>query len=169
VVALLSLTAAGYAQGELNGGDAGAAAERKIAVQIRAAKLREAPKHFAEGVAELNFGEQLAVVSHTGGWYHARTLPALGKDAVLGYLHERAATKRRIVLSTQQVTLADLAVDEAQVYLAGKGFNEQVERSYSKDPSNPNYAALNGLPSTLTISATAARTFIKEGELVGEE
>lgn len=168
-VALLSLSGLTYAQGELDSVNPGSDSEKKIAVQVRAAKLREAPKHFAEGIADLQFGEQLAVVSHTGGWYRARTLPNGAQAPLLGFLHESAATTRRIVLSTQQVSLADLAVDEAQVYLAGKGFNEQVERSYSKDPSHPNYAALNGLQSTLKITAAETRTFVEEGQLASDE
>lgn len=168
-VALLSLSGHTYAQGQVDSVNPGGDSEKKIAVQVRAAKLREAPKHFAEGIADLQFGEQLAVVSHTAGWYRARTLSNGAQDPVLGFLHESAATTRRIVLSTQQVSLADLAVDEAQVYLAGKGFNEQVERGYSKDPTHPNYAALHGLQSTLKLTAADTRAFVEEGQLASDE
>lgn len=140
------------------------AAAESVSVQVQTAKLRSSPRHFAASTADLAFGDSLTVNSKNDDWYEV-TLP----DGRKGFVHASAVTGKRIVLSSRQVTLADVAVDEAQVYLAGKGFNGTVERVYSASERGVDYAALARMKSSRTISDESTVAFIESGKLAGSK
>ncbi len=140
------------------------AAAENVSVQVQTAKLRSSPRQFAPSTADLAFGDPLTVNSKDKDWYEV-TLP----DGRKGFVHESAVTGKRIVLSSRQVTLADVAVDEAQVYLAGKGFNGTVERTYAASERGVDYAALARMKSSRTISDESTVAFIENGTLAGSE
>jgi hypothetical protein len=140
------------------------AAAETVSVQVQVAKLRSSPRQFAPGTADLAFGDSLTVTAKNKDWYQV-TLP----DGRTGFVHESAVTGKRIVLTSRQVTLADVAVDESQVYLAGKGFNGTVERTFAASEREANYAALGRMKSSRTVSDESAVAFIESGKLAGSQ
>lgn len=140
------------------------AAAETVSVQVQAAKLRSSPRQFASSTGDLAFGDSLTVKAKNKDWYQV-TLP----DGRSGFVHESAVTGKRIVLSSRQVTLADVAVDESQVYLAGKGFNGTVEGAFASSEREANYAAVGRMKSSRTVSDESAVAFIDGGKLAGSQ
>ncbi len=132
----------------------------EVSIQLQSAKLRSAPRQFAPTTADLRFGDALSVKSQASGWFEV-TLP----DGRSGFIHQSAVTGKKIVLSERQVSLADVAVDESQVYLAGKGFNGAVEQAFETSEEQVDYQALGTMKSTLGVSEPAALAFLEEGNL----
>jgi hypothetical protein len=139
---------------------AGDVLAQNVSVQLLNAKLRSAPKHFSSSTLDLKFGDTLKVISKSNGWLNVTT-----PNGQSGYVHESAITTKQIVLTSKQVTLADVAVDESQVYLAGKGFNAGVEKSFSTQESDTNYTAIDQMSKTLQVSPEQSAKFIKDGKL----
>jgi hypothetical protein len=135
-------------------------APETIYVQIYAAKLRKSPQQWAPGVGELAFGNKLTVISHEGSWFKVLSI-----DGQEGYVHESAVTLKRVVLKSAQTSLADAAVDESQVYLAGKGFNDEVERGFRSDNAKDDYDSVDKMQAKEPPSDETMLTFLKDGNL----
>lgn len=129
-------------------------------VQISATKLRKSPQQWAAGISDLSFGDPLKLLEQQNSWLKVQT----SKDDV-GYVHESAVTEKRIVLSTVNGVLPDITVDDSEVYLAGKGFNNQIESEYKVTNKKVNFGAVDAMHSTSKISETQLEAFIRNGKL----
>ena len=129
----------------------------KISVKVKDTKLRSAPKVWASGVADLKFGDTLQVVGTDASWFKVKT--AKGQE---GFIHPAAVTDRKIVLSSSKV--ASTKVDSADVVLAGKGFNQEIERAYARDNPGNNFKKVDQV-GAVKISESEMRAFLKAGKL----
>jgi hypothetical protein len=136
------------------------ASAETLFVQVSATKLRSAPQAWASGIEDLSYGAALDVVEENSGWYKVRA-----GDAHEGYIHGSAVSKRKIVLRSEQKSVADLAVDEASVSLAGKGFGTNIEATYTKSAKDSNYEAVNRIQSAPRVPDAKIASFVKDGRL----
>ena len=127
-------------------------------LQVREAKLRSQPKHWAPGVAEAVFGEALEEIGRDGDW--VRVQSAAGAR---GFLHQSAVTPKVIVLR-EGVSGAPIQGDLSNIVLAGKGFNRDVEAKFAGDNADLDYALLDRLEAR-TVAPEDLFRFMREGGL----
>jgi hypothetical protein len=134
---------------------AGAAAAATVTVLVRETKIRRRPQFYAPAAATARLGQSFAATGPRGGWY----------KTAQGYLHESAVTAKRVSLSAGGEASGDASADE--ITLAGKGFNEQVEKSYSSKHPGADFAAVDAMQRR-SVSDGALRRFLETGGLIPE-
>ena len=133
-------------------------------IQVAKTKLRSSPQLLSPALADLKFGDELDVVSQEGSWIHVRTKVPSGQN-VDGYIHESVTTKKKIILAKDQTTIAQVAVDETNVYLAGKGFNESATQAYQSQNPAADLKKVDALQSRPKPSENSLEEFIQGGSL----
>lgn len=132
---------------------------QKLSVLVRESKLRAAPNHWSEARADLKYGDTVTVTAPGEIW-----IEVASETGVKGFVHASAVSARRVVLKAgAQPEGAE--VDSANVVLAGKGFNEDVEEMYRSETKDLNYAAVDSWEKSL-ITADALDSFMKTGGLI---
>lgn len=129
-----------------------------VSVKVKSAKVRTEPKVWATAVTPLKYGDSVQALSSADGWLKVRTTG--GKQ---GFLHESAVTTKKVVLSMRGAN-TDGATDRADVVLAGKGFNQAVERDLAAQDSSLNFKAVDEME-RLRVSDAELAAFIKAGQL----
>lgn len=133
----------------------------KLSVQVRSAKLRTEPRHWSKATMDLNYGDSVEEVEATGGWYKVRN------DAgQVGFIHESALTTRRVVLRPDASQVGQ-SIDAADIVLAGKGFNSDVEADYSAANKDLDYGAVTAWEQ-VRIDDQRILAFLTEGGLKTE-
>ncbi|MBN2056350.1 SH3 domain-containing protein [bacterium] len=130
----------------------------KQAVQVRAAKLRSSPQFLAPIVATLEYGATIEELEENGSWIKVRT-----SGGTMGWLHETSLGKARAV--TAGAGKAETTASGHEVSLAGKGFNEQVEKEYAGSHKELDFTKVDALE-RLTASEAEIKTFAVEGGLL---
>ena len=77
------------------------------------------------------------------------------------------ADKKKVVLNPGADDVEE-AASSNEIALAGKGFSEEVEKSYRAKNKKLNYKEVNKMEK-FTVSQSKIRKFLKEGELEPEE
>jgi uncharacterized protein YgiM (DUF1202 family) len=119
--------------------------------------LREGPKFFAPVKIQVKYSDMLDVIGQEGDWYRVRF------KNVVGYIHRTAIEKKTISLKETAGTQKH-APSDAEVALAGKGFNSQVEKAYQNKHPEMKYSLVNKVE-TYTATDNEVRDFIKKGGL----
>jgi len=130
----------------------------KLFIQVKAARLREAPKHWAAGVTEVSFGAEVAELSREGDWLKVREVK--GSE---GYLHASAVTARRVVFKGATEGIERIA-EPTDVVLAGKGFASQLETMFRSGEPGLDYAAVDRLEQQV-LDGGALEKFLRAGKL----
>ena len=134
-----------------------AAADTPVYVEVKAAKIRSEPRHWASGVESVSFGVPLTELAREASWVKVRAA-----SGATGYLHESALTSRRIILKGEGGLRDDESADS--VVLAGKGFNADVEAEYAASGGELNYAAVDTIEAAM-VSEDELYRFLIEGRL----
>jgi SH3-like domain-containing protein len=98
---------------------------RSMSVQIKSAQVRATPSFLGRVLAEVAYAQQVVVQEDRGDWMHV-SVPGKGVE---GWLHGSALSAKRIVLKAGAEDVQQ-AAGGGEIALAGKGFNEQVEKEY---------------------------------------
>jgi hypothetical protein len=131
-------------------------AAETLKVRVKSSKLRKNPKFYAASVASLQFGESLQKLKAQGDWMQAKTT-----TGVTGWIHSSAVVKPEFSVTAGRTAQEMASADE--VALAGKGFNEQVEREYRKD-EELDYTWVDRMAQMKVAEADLER-FLREGKL----
>jgi hypothetical protein len=129
-----------------------------VNVKVKTVKVRGEPKAWAAAIASLKYGDGVQAMSATDGWLKVKT--GSGK---VGYLHESAVTTKKIVLSGKGIA-GDGSADRADVVLAGKGFNQAVEKDFAAKDSSLNFKAVDEME-RIRVSDGELGAFLKAGKL----
>ena len=132
----------------------------EVFVMVQAAKIRQSPKPWATGLAAVKFGDKLVQLASQDSWLRVRNSQDLE-----GFLHSTAVTGKKIVLSASKEDLLNSRVDEPDVYLAGKGFNNEVLQELSSKEPTLNFAAVDTMQKQAIIEESTLFAFIKSGRL----
>jgi hypothetical protein len=101
------------------------AASTRLTVTVEEAKIRRTKMFYAPAVATAHHGDTLEAGEHADGWY------AVTFDGSAGFIHESAVSTKAGKAKAGKWTGSSEATAE-EVTLAGKGFNEDVEKAYRK-------------------------------------
>lgn len=125
------------------------AASGHLTVSVEEAKIRRKKLVYAPAIATLHYGDKVESGAKENGWY------AVTYKGQEGYLHESAvATKALSAKSGQWSGSSEASSEEAT--LAGKGFNESVEKEYKKSHSDLDFSKVDKME----------RRKLSEGDLV---
>lgn len=131
-------------------------------VEVKSAALRKEPKHWAEAIEQLQYGDQLEEISRASSWVMVKT-----NGSRQGYVHLSALTKRVVLLPKAGAANPAIEADASSIVLAGKGFNKDIEAQYSAGQPSLNYAAV-ALMESREVSAQQLYQFLRDGKLLSE-
>ena len=104
------------------------AAGQVLVVQLQTTQIRATPSFTGKPVAALSHGQSVTVLEENGPWF------LVNAPAGKGWLHQGAVIERKSTLLGGSQSAAG-KVDEREVSLAGKGFDQQTEQAYRQ--ANP--------------------------------
>jgi hypothetical protein len=139
-----------------------ALAAQQLSVQVRETALRQRPSYLGPAAADLAYGTRLDVLETRGPWHHVRT-----PDGRTGWVHDSALSERTIDLGSG-ASDAEVAADSDELALAGKGFNEQVERAYREGNQQVDYTWVDRM-SLWHVSSAESRRFLERGQITPSE
>lgn len=142
-----------------------ASTKETVFVQVQTTSLRSGPQAWAKSITELRYGDRLSLLDSvskdqsTGvpGWLKVQ------KGGTQGYVHLSAITSRTVVIQGKSGGTGT-NLSSGDVVLAGKGFNADVERSYSGKRSGSNFAEVDRMEARRVSNGEVA-SFISAGRL----
>lgn len=135
-----------------------AAVAATVTVLVQETKVRKRPQFYAPAMATARLGDRLDAGGVENGWYAVATN---GRD---GFIHQSAVTAKRVRLSSAD-SVGGSGPSAEEVTLAGKGFNEQVEKSYRSGRGDLNFSDVDAMEQR-TISDPALSRFMRDGGLL---
>ncbi|MBI4828334.1 MAG: SH3 domain-containing protein [Nitrospinae bacterium] len=137
----------------------------KVTVIHKKTSLRADKQFFAPALAEIPYKESLEALETQNGWIKVTYAGKTGwihSSAVSGAVP--AAEKKGGALSLFGGDDDKKNVAQEDVALAGKGFNEQVEKQYKQKNPNMNFAAVDEMEK-ITIPGDKLAAFVQQGGL----
>ena len=128
-----------------------------VNIKVKSTKIRSQPKMWASAVGSVKYGDSVQTLGLTDGWLKVRSA---GK---VGYLHESAVTEKKVILSARSMT-GDGSADRGDVVLAGKGFNQAVEKDLAAKDRSLNFKAVDEME-RLKVSDSELGAFMRAGQL----
>jgi len=126
-----------------------------ITVLVQQTTLRKRPQFFAASAGTAKLGDAFSASGPDAGWYKT--------DG--GYIHQSAVTAKTVKLGSGSSVGGSASAEE--VTLAGKGFNSQVEKSYSEKNAGANFAAVDAMERR-SVAEDAVISFLRAGGLLPE-
>lgn len=134
-----------------------------VYVQVASTTLRAEPKHWAKAILTLRYGDSMTVLQEqeavVPGWLQVHV------RSKTGYVHSSSVTEKRVIVKGSEKGKIP-AIASSDVVLAGKGFNEELEKLFRARGTTTDYRALDRMM-TLRVSDQELKTFIQEGKLEG--
>jgi hypothetical protein len=128
-------------------------------ISTKTAQIKSSTGFFAGTRGTLRYGDQVTVLQDQGAWVEVRSV---SRAPISGWMKSAGLTARRITTgsSTTSASASELA-------LAGKGFNEEIEKSY-QDGNGLDYSLVDRME-TQVVSEDELYAFLIEGHLVTGE
>ncbi|MDR0589708.1 MAG: SH3 domain-containing protein [Spirochaetaceae bacterium] len=128
-------------------------------ISTKTAQVKASTGFFAGTRGTLRYGDQVTVLQDRGAWVEIRSV---SRSPLSGWIKSAGLTARRITAggSAASASASELA-------LAGKGFNEEVEKSY-REGNDLDYSLIDQME-TQVVSEDDLYTFLMEGHLVTGE
>jgi len=136
-------------------------AAQEMSVQVREGQLRERPSYLGTVVASVAYGERVSIQRRQGPWQYV----ASGEK--LGWIHESALTRQRIVFEAGEVDVAGAATQE-EMALAGKGFSAEVEDEFRAQNVEIDFSWVDRMEK-MGVSAERLTQFLRAGGLTPSE
>lgn len=135
---------------------------QKIFVQVENAKLRAQPQAWAKTVGDVRYGDELNVLENAGesgaaGWIKVQV------RSLSGFIHSSAITPRKVVLAGKSGGTR-LGADSADIVLAGKGFNREVEGEYARSNPSLNFREVDKME-RIAVADAEIINFVQMGKL----
>jgi len=138
------------------------AAGEIMSVQVRTSHLRSKPSFLGARQAEVVYGAKVTVQGRRGPW--VEVTDAAGHQ---GWLHESALSEKNLQMASGSIEAGTGASGE-EVALAGKGFNEKVEKEYRKQNGDLDYSWVDRME-TIVVTAPEAEKFLRQGDVQPRE
>ena len=133
--------------------------QKMMSIQVKNGAVRSSPSFLGKIVAQLTYGDQVAVQDVKGSWYFIDR-PEGSTD---GWVHSSALSVKKIVLNPGASDVEQAASSD-EITLAGKGFNQQVENDFKSKNPQVDFTWINKMEK-MTVSQNQIQAFIKEGQL----
>jgi hypothetical protein len=127
-------------------------------ISTKTAQIKSSTGFFSRTRGTLAYGDPVTVLREQGAWVEIRSTAR----SISGWMKSTGLTTRRITAGS-----GSTSTSANELALAGKGFNEEVEKSY-QDGNGLDYSAINAME-TLEISEDDLYVFLEEGHLVTGE
>lgn len=138
-----------------------AAPQKTMSVQVKEGQLRSTPSFLAEILAKPPYGDRVEIIQDKGPW------KKVTNRGVQGWMHTSALTTKTIVLRAGAANVQTTATG-GEIALAGKGFNEEVEKQYKNLNRNLDYAWVDRMEK-FQVSSDQMQAFLKQGKLTPGE
>ncbi|GAB6059804.1 SH3 domain-containing protein [Desulfonatronum parangueonense] len=133
--------------------------QRTMSVQVQTGQLRSSPSFLGSIVTEVNYAQQVLVLEERAGWMRVN-IPGV---ATAGWIHGSALSPRRIVLQAGDEEVRRAATT-GEIALAGKGFNQEVEREFRAQNQDVDFSVIDRMQST-EVPISRIAQFAREGQL----
>ena len=141
---------------------AGAAFAAEMSVTVKQTQLRDKPSYLGRILGPLNYGDRVTVLDQSNkAWFKVT-----GPDGKQGWVSASALTTKKIELAAGSENVQQGA-SSGEVALAGKGFNETVEKEYRAD-GKLDYTWVDKMEK-LTVNPDELSKFVSDGALVSPE
>ncbi|MCX8069418.1 MAG: SH3 domain-containing protein [Thermodesulfovibrionales bacterium] len=120
--------------------------------------LREICRFYAPVKSSLKYGDILEVISTEGDWYKVKF------KGILGCIH-KSAIETKSVSTFQGLGSQKQGATEQEVALAGKGFNQEVEKAFNSKHPELKYNIVDAID-RYKVDEKRVFEFIKMGGLV---
>jgi len=139
-----------------------ALAAQQLSVQVRSTSLRQRPSYLGPVTTEVIYGTRVEVLETRGPWRHVRT-----PDGKTGWMHDSALSEKKLGLQAGESD-AQVAADSDELALAGKGFNEQVERTYREENPQVDYTWVDRM-AAWRVTPAESQEFLQRGAITPHE
>jgi SH3-like domain-containing protein len=136
--------------------------QKGMSVLVKEGHLRSAPSFLGKIVTTVAYTKQVEILEKKDAWIKVRTL----ENGVEGWLHSSALTKKEVVLKAGEKDVDQIA-SSAELALAGKMFNKDVEDKFKEQNASVNYAAVDKMEKNV-VSQKKLVAFFEQGELSPE-
>ena len=136
--------------------------QKLMSIQVKKGVVRTNPSFLGKVVAQLKYGDRVAVQDVKGAWYFIDRPGA----STGGWMHSSALSMKKIVLKPGASDVEQAASSD-EITLAGKGFNQQVENDFKSKNPQVDFTWINKMEK-MTVSQIQIQAFIKEGQLSPE-
>ena len=143
----------------LTGVAAFAIQQKMMSIQVKNGAVRSNPSFLGKIVAQLKYGDQVAVRQTKGPWYFIDR-PS-GKTG--GWMHSSALSIKKIILKPGASDVEQAASND-EISLAGRGFNKQVEKDFKSKNPQVDFRWIDRMEK-MTVSQNQIQLFIKKGQL----
>jgi len=133
---------------------------KTVTVVVQEAQVKKRPQFYSSSMGKLHLGDRLEVETPQDGWYQVSF-----KDQP-GWVHQSAVTSKSSHVSAGDWQGGSETTAE-EVTLAGKGFNETVERDYRSAHPDLDFTAVDAMAAR-TVSDSELAGFAEKGGLAGE-
>jgi uncharacterized protein YgiM (DUF1202 family) len=139
--------------------------QKMMSIQVKKGIVRSRPSFLGKIVTQLKYGDRVGVQDVKGSWY----LIDMPKGKTDGWMHSSALSLKKIVLKPGAADVEQAASSD-EITLAGKGFNQQVEKDFKSKNPQVDFRWINKMEE-MTVAQKQIQVFIKEGQLSpkGEE
>ena len=138
------------------------AAGQIMSVQVRTTKLRARPSFLGATISDISYGTQVNVASRQGPW-----VKVTGPQGKTGWLHESALSEKELAMVSGGTEAATGASGE-EIALAGKGFNDQVEKEYRKQNEDLDFNRVDRMEK-IVVTPEQAEAFLAAGQIIPAE
>ncbi len=135
--------------------------QKTMSVQVKEGQLRSTPSFLAEILAKPAYGDRVDIIEDKGPW------KKVANRGVQGWMHISALTTKSIVLKAGAANVQTTATG-GEIALAGKGFNEEVEKQYKNLNRNLDYTWVDRMEK-FQVSSGQMKAFLKQGKVTPEE
>jgi hypothetical protein len=134
-----------------------------MSVQVDKGHLRAAPSFLGKILVTLDYGDRVEVLEQKDLWMKVQAL----ESKATGWIHVSALTSKKILLKAGKEDVEQAATSD-ELALAGKGFNQEVEKEFKAKNPHLDYTWINEMENMI-VSREQMVTFLAEGELTGKE
>lgn len=131
-----------------------------MSVQIREGQVRISPSFLAAILGKLEYGDRVSVLQDNGDWMKVLD----SNSGISGWMHSSALTKQKIVFKAGKKDVAISATSD-EYALAGKGFNQQVEKQYKRENPHLDFSWVDKMEH-FRVSSQQMQQFLAAGKVI---
>jgi len=135
--------------------------QKTMSVQVKEGQIRNTPSFLAKILAKPTYGDRVEIIQDKGAW------KKVASRGVQGWMHASALTTKTVVLRAGATNVETTATG-SEIALAGKGFNEEVEKQYKSLNRNLDYTWVDRME-RFQVSSDQMEAFLKQGKVTPPE
>jgi hypothetical protein len=139
-----------------------AADQSQMSVQVQQVKVRATPSALGKIVGSLAYGDRVTILDQPAGAPQSWRKISMPEKSITGWVSLSALTEKEIKLQAGSEA-AQTGASSGEVALAGKGFNEDVEKQY-KSEGNLDYTWVDRM-ATYNATDDQVAAFLQKGGL----